>query len=155
MVIARGEVCCMLYKNQGKICKNWLNVVAASLLSLWHMRLGHMSEKGLQILAKKNSIPFDKGTLLGPCDYCLLRKQHRVSFKSKFIKKLEILKLIYYDVCGPREVESLGGYKYNVTFIDDALRKTWVYLLKSKDQNFQEFHAMVEEKSGSPSSAFV
>ena len=155
MVIARGEVCCMLYKNQGKICKNWLNVAAASSLSLWHRRLGHMSEKGLQILAKNNSIPFDKGTLLDPCDYCLLGKQHRVSFNSKSIKKSEILELVYYDVYGPIEVESLGGYKYFVTFIDDALKKTWVYLLKSKYQNFQEFHAMVEEKSESPSSAFV
>ena len=95
-----------------------------------------MSEKGLQILAKKNSIPFSKGTLLYPCDYCLLGKQHRVSFSSKSNKNSKILELVYFDVCGSIEVESLGGYKYFVTFIDDALIKTWVYLLKSKDQVF-------------------
>ena len=77
MVIVR-EVCCMLYKTLGNICKNGLNVATDSSLSLWHKSLGHMHEKGLQILAKKNSIPFDKGTLLDPYDYCLLGKQHRV-----------------------------------------------------------------------------
>ena len=71
MVVARGEVCCMLYKTQWKICKNGLNVAADSSPGLWHKRLGHMREKGLQILAKKNSIPFAKGTLLDPCDYYL------------------------------------------------------------------------------------
>ena len=83
-----------------------------------------MSEKGLQILAKKKSIHFSKGTLLNPYDYCLLRKKHRVSFSRKYIEKSEILELVCYDVCGPIEVESLGGYKYFVTFIDDASRKT-------------------------------
>ena len=153
MVVARGEVCCTLYKTPGKICKNGLNIVADSSPNLWHRRLGHMSEKGLQILAKKNNIPFAKGTILDPCDYCLLGKQHRVSFSSKSTKKSEILELVYSDVCGPIEVESLGGYKYFVTFIDDASRKTWVYLLKSKDQvfqNFQQFHAMVERETGKP-----
>ena len=50
-----------------------------------------MSEKGLQILAKKKFIPFAKCTLLNPCDYCSLGKQHTVSFSSKYTKKLEIL----------------------------------------------------------------
>ena len=87
MVVAKGEVCCMLYKTLGKICKNGLNVATNSLPILWHKRLGHMSEKGLQIFAKKKSIPFAKGTLLNPCDYCLPGKQHRVSFSSKSTKK--------------------------------------------------------------------
>ena len=82
-----------------------------------------MSKKGLQILAK-NFIPFSNGTLLDPCDYCLLGKQHRVSFSSKSTKKSKILELAYSDVYGPIEVESLGGYKYFVTFIDNASRKT-------------------------------
>ena len=39
-----------------------------------------MSEKGLQILAKKSLIPFAKGMSLNPCDFCFFGKQHRVSF---------------------------------------------------------------------------
>ncbi|KAM1670675.1 hypothetical protein ACFX2K_044618 [Malus domestica] len=117
MVVARAQLCCKLYRSNAKVLKGELNAVDESSLDLWHKRLGHMSEKGLQVLAKKFHIPFAK------------------------------------DVCGPMEVESLGRNKYFVTYIDDASRKVWVLLLKSKDQviqTFQEFHAMVEREIGKP-----
>ena len=60
-----------------------------------------------------------------------------------------MLDLVYSDVCGPMEVDSLGGNKFFVTFINDASRKVWVYALKSKDQViFQQFHVMVERETG-------
>ena len=43
--------------------------------------------------------------------------------------------------------KSLGGHLYYVMFIDDHSRKTWVYLLKTKDEfftKFQEFKVEVE-----------
>ena len=55
-------------------------------------------------------------------------------FYKSLERKSNILELVYSDVCGPFEVESLGGNRYFVTFIDDASRKVWVYLLKAKDQ---------------------
>ena len=112
-----------------------------------------MSEKGLQILAKKSLIPFAKGIILKPCDYCLFGKQHRVSFCIPSTRKPNVLDLVYFDVCDPIDVESLGGNEYFVTFIDDASRKVWVYFLKTKDQvfeHFKKFHAMVEREKGKP-----
>ena len=53
-----------------------------------------MSEKGLQILAKKSLIPFAKGTKLNPCDYCLFGKHHRVSFSSSAKRKTELLQRV-------------------------------------------------------------
>ena len=103
MVIARGEVCYTLYKTQGKICKNGLNVAVDSSPSLWLRRLGHMSEKELQILAKKNSIPFALGTLLDHCDYFLIGKRHKVSFSNKSTKKLEIQELVYFLCLWPHK----------------------------------------------------
>ena len=50
-------------------------------------------------------------------------------------------------------MESLGGNKYFVTFIDDASRKVWVYFLKTKGQVFEyfkKFHAMTEREKGKP-----
>jgi hypothetical protein len=47
---------------------------------LWQKRLGHMSEKGLQILAKEQLLPNNKGKLLAPYTHCLVGKQRRVSF---------------------------------------------------------------------------
>ena len=35
--------------------------------------------------------------------------------------------------------KSLGGHLYYVTFIDDHSRKTWLYLLKKKDEVFKKF----------------
>jgi hypothetical protein len=44
-------------------------------------------------------------------------------------------------------VKSLGGSSYYVIFTDDYSRKTWLYLLKTKDEvfnKFQEFKAEIE-----------
>lgn len=48
-------------------------------------------------------------------------------------------------------VESLCGRKYFLTFIDDASRKVWIYVLKTKAevfQHFQTFHAMMKRETG-------
>ncbi|CAM8949433.1 unnamed protein product [Rhodiola kirilowii] len=151
LIVARGKLCCTLYKTYGKIRVGELNIVDDSSPSLWHKRLGHISEKGLQVLAKKSLISIIKGTSVDSCDYCLFGKQHRVGFKSKFSRRENLLDLVHSDVCGPMEVESLGHHKYFVTFIDDASRKVWIHLLKTKDQvfqTFQNFHAMVERATG-------
>jgi hypothetical protein len=42
---------------------------------------------------------------------------------------------------------SISGYVYYVSFIDDYSHKTWIYLLKSKDEvfsKFKEFKALIE-----------
>jgi transposase InsO family protein len=54
-------------------------------------------------------------------------------------------------VCGPLTRRSLSGCEYYLTFIDDYLRKTWIYFLKAKSEVFtrcQEFRALVENQSG-------
>ena len=59
--------------------------------------------------------------------------------------------MVYFDVCGPIEVESIGGNIYFVTFVDDASGKVWVFLLRTKSQVFQtfpRFHAIVEIETG-------
>ncbi|GKV15798.1 hypothetical protein SLEP1_g26549 [Rubroshorea leprosula] len=116
-----------------------------------NLLLAHMSEKGLQLLAKQSLIPMAKGEYVNPCDVCLFGKQHRVSFQKNLTRKENKLDLVYSDVCGPLEVESFGGNKYFVTFIDDATRKAWPYLLQNKSQvfkYFQHYHAMVERETG-------
>ena len=133
LVVARGKLCCSLYKTQAKVCRGQLNAVNDDTSpDLWHKRLAHISKKGLELLAKQSLIPMAKDKSSNPCDYCLFGKQHRVSFQKNSTRKLEKLELIYCDVCGSMGVDSLGGNKYFVTLIDDASRKTWVYLLHTK-----------------------
>ena len=119
--------------------------------SLWHQRLSHISEKGLNCLAKKDVL-MGLRNALEKCSYCMVGKQTRVSFKKHPpSRKLELLELVHSDVCGPLKVKSFSGALYFVTFIDDYSRKLWVYALQRKDQvleKFKEFHAMVERQSG-------
>jgi transposase InsO family protein len=48
-------------------------------------------------------------------------------------------------------VESTGGNKYFVTFIDDFSRKLWTYLIKRKSEVFtifRKFKSLAEKQSG-------
>ena len=153
MIAARGKKCCTLYKASVSVCKSGLNAAEDSATDVWHRRLGHMSEKGLQLLAKKQLLLNVTGIPLKTCIDCLSGKQHRVSFvkTASHTNKVHALDLVYSDVCGPMRTKTLGGALYFVTFIDDASRRVWVYALKSKDEVFgvfKLFHAMVERETG-------
>ena len=54
-----------------------------------------------------------------------------MSFRIPSTRKTNVLDLSYSDVCSPIDVESLGGNKYVVTFIDDASQKLWVYFFEN------------------------
>ena len=83
LVVARGRLCCSLYKTQAKVCGGQLNAVDDDTSpDLWHKQLAYMSEKGLQLLAKQSLIPMAKDKSSNPCDYFLFGKQHRVSFQK-------------------------------------------------------------------------
>ena len=81
LIIARGNKEGSLYFMQGKLWKGEVNVAYDnSNLELSLKKLRHMSEKELQILAKKDILPNIKGKSLEPCIDCLAGKQHRVAF---------------------------------------------------------------------------
>ena len=48
LVLARGKICCTLYKTQVKVCKDVVSATQEeSTPNLWYRPLAHMSEKGL------------------------------------------------------------------------------------------------------------
>jgi transposase InsO family protein len=150
--LAKGKKISSLYKTDARLVKGDAVVVEnENSTELWHKRLGHMSEKGLQILAKEQLLPNNKGMSLTPCTHCLIGKQRRVSFqKSSSSRKENILDLVHTDVC-TMNTKTLGGALYYVTFIDDHSRKVWVFALKTKDQVldvFKVFHMKVERETG-------
>jgi len=119
---------------------------------LWHKRLSHISEKGLNCLVKKNLLSGLKEAKLENYAHCFAGKQHKVSFKSHPpSRKSELLELVHSDLCGPMRTKTFGGGLYFVTLIDDYSRKLWVYVLKTKDQVlgvFKQFQASVERDTG-------
>ncbi|RDX88387.1 hypothetical protein CR513_30024, partial [Mucuna pruriens] len=114
--------------------------------------LSHISEKGLNCLAKNDMLSGLKNAELEKCSHCMVSKQTRVSFKKHPpSRKSELLELVHSDVCDPLKVKSFSGAFYFVTFIDDCSTKLWVYVLKTKDQvleKFKQFQALVERQSG-------
>ena len=114
------------------------------------MRLGHLSEKGLGILAKKQSL-LVKGKSLETCTHCFIGKHARVAFHSSSPhRRPGVLDLVYTNVC-TMDTKSLDAVLYFVTFIDDYSRKVWAFFFNSKDQVlgiFKHFHASVEREKG-------
>ncbi|KAK2988999.1 hypothetical protein RJ640_013990, partial [Escallonia rubra] len=49
---------------------------------LWHMRLGHMSERGVDVLRKQGLLGSKKTEKLGFCEHCVFGKQYRVKFSQ-------------------------------------------------------------------------
>ncbi|KAE8674058.1 hypothetical protein F3Y22_tig00111769pilonHSYRG00329 [Hibiscus syriacus] len=118
---------------------------------LWHMRLAHLSERGMAELHKRNLLHGVKSCKLDFCKYCVLGKQTKVRFKTAKHTTQGILDYVHSDVWGPSTTSSLGGSRYYVTFIDDFSRKVWVYFLKQKSEVFEKFKlwkAEVENQTG-------
>ena len=119
---------------------------------MWHHRLGHMSEKGMQILHSKNLFPGLKQVDLKFSENCVYGKQKKVIFlrvgKEKKSKKLE---LVHTDVWGSAQISSLGSSHYYVTFIDDATKKTWIYCIQNIYDVFdtcKKWKTLVENEIG-------
>lgn len=85
------------------------------------------------------------------CEGYLIGKQHRDAFPiGVTIRAQAPLKIIHTDLCGKLQSPSLDNSNYFLTFIDDFTKKSWIYLLKTKDEAFEyfkEFKAMVENQS--------
>ena len=107
---------------------------------LWHSRLGHVGQKGLEILAKECCIDKASITSLELCEDCIIGKAHRVSFgPAKHVTK-EKLDYVHSDLWGsPNVPKSLGMCQYFITFTDDWSRKVWIYFLKTKNEAFEKF----------------
>lgn len=109
---------------------------------LWHRRLGHIGHQNL--LKTKNGrvdgVKFgDNGNEIKYCE----TNTTTVRWTTN------ILQLIYSDVMGPMETQSLGGAKYIVTFVDDYSKKVHVQFMRGKNEVFQklDFEALVENQT--------
>ncbi|KAH9716240.1 hypothetical protein KPL71_021389 [Citrus sinensis] len=118
---------------------------------LWHLRLGHMSLRGLKELSKQGLLGSDTIGEMVFCEDCVLGKSTRTSFKSSVHTTRSILDYIHSDLWGPAQVVSLGGARYFLSIIDDFSRRVWIYVLKSKEQVFEKFKnwkVLVEKQTG-------
>jgi hypothetical protein len=72
------------------------------------------------------------------------------SFPNRDSRAKVVLDIVHSYICGSMSTTSLSGYVYYVSFIDDYSRKTWIYLLKEKNEvffKFKEFKDLVEKST--------
>jgi transposase InsO family protein len=117
-----------------KVDKGWL----------WHHRLAHFNMRNLKQLLKDDhvvgltGVDFERDRL---CSACVAGKQLGKRHPSKsIISTSRPLELLHLDLFGPTTYDdTLGGRRFRLVIIDDYSRYTWVFLLKSKDENHMEF----------------
>lgn len=91
------------------------NVTSSDETWLWHLRYGHLSFHNLSILKKKcmvKALPLINANH-DPCKSCILAKHQRNSFPNAANYHAKApLELVYTDLCGPMQTESIGGSFY-------------------------------------------
>ncbi|KAK3022873.1 hypothetical protein RJ639_045963 [Escallonia herrerae] len=118
---------------------------------LWHMHLGHMSERGMDVQSKQGLLGSKKIEKLDFYKHCVFGKQCRVKFSRAVHTTKGTVDYIYSDLWGLSTIPSKGGGRYMLTFIDDFSRKVWVYILKKKSDVFvqwKQFKMMIEKQTG-------
>ena len=105
---------------------------------IWHGRLGHVNYDTLCRLIKLNHIPTFQIDAKHKCETCVEAKLTKSSFQS-VERHTEPLDLIHSDICDLKFVQTRGGNKYFITFVDDSTKYSYVYLLKSKDEVIEKF----------------
>ena len=101
MVFMRGKLENGLYLLAGNVQKRVVATVTEetnSHASLWHKRLGHMSEGGLNELSKQKLLGKDDVWSLQFCEHCILGKVKRVNFVTVVHHSKGILDFIHSDV---------------------------------------------------------
>jgi hypothetical protein len=134
------------------------NYAASQKLSWdqWHRRFGHISITSLERLDREkmvNGMSIDYASIPSKsCEACIQAKQAHKPFPNEAENRSEIPgERVMSDVWGPAGVKSIGGFKYYISFMDDAKRYGSVLFLKDKTNAFdriQEHGAKIERKFG-------
>lgn len=136
--------------------KIWDDVSNASKdLKVWHRRLEHLNVALDIVNGERNKIlrglNIEKCEGKLECEICIRGKMTDTPFPATSENRSkELLKIIHSNLCGPMRVESKGGAKYFVTFIDDYSKWCEVRFLRNKSDAFnafKEIKALVENRT--------
>ena len=118
--------------------KNTSSAYMLESSNIWYGRLGHVNFDTLRKLMNLGLLPKFKIDANHKCEICVESKLTRASFHN-IERSTEPLELIHSDTSDLKYVQTRGGKKYFVTFIDDCTRYCYVYLLRSKDEALEKF----------------
>ena len=118
--------------------KNTSSTYMLESSNIWHDRLGHVNFDTLHKLMNLELLPKFNIDANHKCETCVESKLTRASFQI-IERSTKPLELIHSDTCDLKYVQTRGGKKYFVTFIDDCTRYCYVYFLRSKDEALEKF----------------
>ncbi|WVZ02271.1 hypothetical protein V8G54_023077 [Vigna mungo] len=152
-VVAKGRRRNGLYILEGSTVIGHVSVASGTenTARLWHLRMGHISEKGLEELEKQDLLLGDKLQKLDFCDHCVLGKSHKIPFGKGKHSTERPFEYVHADLWGPARTLTHGGGAYFLSIIDDFSRRVWIYVLKNKSETFQKFkewHTQIENQLG-------
>lgn len=131
-----------------------------SELKRWHERLGHLNVRDLVNILNKivgpDAVVGDHKELLD-CETCHKGKMTTLPFPKGMHPCTELLEIVHSDIVGPMRVNSKGGARFFITFIDDSSRWCEVYFLSQKGnaiQAFKMYKAHVETQLGKTIKSF-
>lgn len=140
--IGKGYECGGLFRlSLSDFCNKVVNSVNSinNESNVWHSRLCHINFGCMTRLANLSLIPKITVAKSSKCQACVQAKQPRKPHKTAEERNLAPLELIHSDLCEMNGVLTKGGKRYFMSFIDDATRFCYVYLLKSKDEALHYF----------------
>ena len=142
--MAFGSVINNLYAlNVANISTDQSEKALVATLDIWHQRFAHVNASSIQSMSHHGVV---KGLILKPsnieksCNGCILGKSHRTPIpRQSHSHTSNVLDLVHSDVLGPVEVESIGGSKYFISFIDNHSNWFFAHTMRHKSEALHKF----------------
>lgn len=127
-------------------------------LQTWHERFSHVNKPGILSMSRNNVVSgldvcpnlpssfarsdvTDSSCNADVCPACVLGKTTRALIPRvrSTPRSSAPLQLVHSDVCGPLQVQSVGGARYFITFVDDYTNWVSVYVLRQKSEAYSKY----------------
>src|SRR6202522_967132 len=153
-VLGKGNKVGRLYlmdaRSQSQERTNFSTTTQKQTWDQWHKNFGHIATPSLERLHRENMV---NGMIVDQssspsksCDICIQAKQARHSYPKEAEHCCrDASERIMSDVWGPAQKISIGGWKYYISFTDNATRYVHVLFLADKSQAFDRIKERVAQ----------
>lgn len=104
----------------------------------WHKRLAHRDPDAIRRLERNNlahGINISDCPVKSHCESCIKGKMSRSAFpKQSNHITTSPRQLVHTDICGPMPIQTPGGLRYVITFVDDFSRRCQLFLISRKSK---------------------
>ncbi len=130
---------------------------AAIPMETWHMRFAHLGVNRINELQRGTMVDGlnirKTGDTSGRCEPCILGNQKRRPFDTDVVPETVVLAQVMLDIWGLAHIRSIGGAKYALVFVDDAMSWRTPYYIsdcraKTTLEALNQFMVMAEQQTG-------